>query len=80
MEERTEYSMIRSMRLAGFLMYKGYKIINMSKDKFNNDRKLFWFATTPELIETIREYNRLNEKRGTQDGNTKTLSGELHKL
>ena len=63
-----EYSMIRSMKLAGFLMYNGFKLINVGQNKDFPTKKVFWFPNSEELVLAIIRYNELRGERTKNDG------------
>ena len=50
-----------SLRLAGYLMYKGFVLKFMRKDQKSN-RNIFIFNDTPELQSVIQEYLVLKAK------------------
>lgn len=52
-----EMKMIRSQRLAGTLMIKGFVLVGMERDKTSNSgRNVFFFNESPELEAAINEY------------------------
>lgn len=57
------YSHIYSRRLAGYLLLKGFEIEAFQKSHNDNERSIFLFYTSPELLRAISEYNRLNKQR-----------------
>ena len=62
------YSMIKSMRVAGYLMFCGYKLLYTSQDKFDPSKYVFWFESTPEVVGAIREYSDLKSRFGSVEG------------
>ncbi len=63
-----KYSMIRSMKLASFLMYHGFKLINVSPNKRHPDKMVFWFENCEDLVLAIIDYNKAKEMRTKNDG------------
>lgn len=49
-----------SMRLAGFLMMKGF-VLRHVKDDEKSRRKIFIFNDSEELQEVLKEYKNLNK-------------------
>lgn len=50
-----EHYFIRSQRLAGYLMQKGFVLQGLKPDKDSN-RNIFLFKNSDELLEKIQEY------------------------
>ena len=49
---------IYSQKLAGYLMYSGFVLINSRPDINNTGRNLFFFNNSDELEEKIAEYKK----------------------
>lgn len=47
---------IFSQKLAGWLMWKGFALLNTAPDKKRTGRWVFFFPDTPELCESIGQY------------------------
>lgn len=62
MTNKYDYSMIRSLRLAGYLMFRGFPLINTSKDKDNELKSVYWFLSSDELVEAIRDYSDIKNR------------------
>lgn len=55
---------IYSLRLAGFLMQKGYILIDIKDHRNLPGRKVFYFKDTPQIRDSMREYsnNKIENK------------------
>lgn len=49
--------MVLSQKLAGYLMFNGFVLINVRKDK-TSDRNVFFFNDTEQIHKYIDEYNK----------------------
>ncbi|WP_369974647.1 DUF5659 domain-containing protein [Paraliobacillus sp. X-1268] len=47
---------IRSMKLAGFLMQKGFVILKLQNDRNGTGRNVFLFNESTDLTNAIKEY------------------------
>lgn len=47
---------IFNQRLAGFLLYKGFVLIKIDKDKHGSGRTVFYFNDSDELNKVISEF------------------------
>ena len=57
MSERIKNIVIFNQRLAGYLMQKGYVLLDMRPDVKSARRKnVFIFRDTPQIEESIRDY------------------------
>lgn len=57
MSERIKNVVIFNQRLAGYLMQKGYVLLDMRPDVKSTSRKnVFIFRDTPQIEESIRDY------------------------
>lgn len=54
------YTSIYSRKLAGFLLLKGFELEKFQKSHEDEDRTIFLFYSSPELLRAMSEYNRLN--------------------
>lgn len=52
----TKLKAIRSQKLAGTLMVKGFVLVAMEKDIDASGRNVFFFNYTPELDKAISDY------------------------
>ena len=52
---------IRSQRLAGFLMMKGFVLQFIKPLNDGSNRNLFCFKNSDELLEKIKEYKQMKE-------------------
>lgn len=50
---------VRSQRLAGFLMMAGFKLHAVREDEHGSRRNVFFFTNSPELLNKIEEYKKL---------------------
>ena len=57
------YSYIYSRKLAGYLLLKGFEVESFQKSHKDNERTIFVFYTSPELLRAISEYNRLKQRK-----------------
>ena len=49
--------MVLSQKLAGYLMFNGFVLINARKDR-TSDRNVFFFNDTEQIHKYIDEYNK----------------------
>ena len=54
------YKTIYSRKLAGYLLLKGFELEEFQKSHADEDRTIFLFYSSPELLRAMSEYNRLN--------------------
>lgn len=54
------YKAIYSRKLAGYLLLKGFELEKFQKSHEDEDRTIFLFYSSPELLRAMSEYNRLN--------------------
>ncbi len=47
---------IYNMRLAGFLMERGFVLVDMMPDKRSKKRNVFYFRNTPELTAAMHDF------------------------
>lgn len=47
---------IFSQKLCGYLLIKGFVLVDMQKNRNNNGKNVFYFNDSPELNEVIKEY------------------------
>lgn len=50
---------IKSMRLAGYLMTRGFVLHSMKPDLESNRRNIFLFTNCPELVCAINDYKQM---------------------
>lgn len=54
-----EFVSIFSLRLAGYLMLKGFVLMSVDENKtLNNGRKIFFFRKSPQIQEAMSEFQR----------------------
>lgn len=64
---------IKSQRLAGFLMQKGFVLHSMKMD-INSRRNIFLFTKSDELLEAIETYKQIKQtKEDATNGKSKTI-------
>lgn len=49
---------VRSMKLAGYLMQRGFVLIKLQDDRNNSNRNVFLFNESNELKNAIEEYKK----------------------
>ena len=54
------YKTIYSRKLAGYLLLIGFVLEEFQKSHSDEDRTIFLFYSSPELLRAMSEYNRLN--------------------
>ena len=54
------YKTIYSRKLAGYLLLKGFELEKFRKSHADEDRTVFLFYSSPELLRAMSDYNRLN--------------------
>ena len=59
-EEKFKY--IFSLKLAGFLMMNGQRIIRINHNLSVSDKDVYVFIDTPELCQLMSEYSNKNSK------------------
>ena len=57
------YKTIYSRKLAGYLLLKGFELEEFQKSHADEDRTIFLFYSSPELLRAISEYNRLKQRK-----------------
>ena len=61
------YEYVKSMKLAGILMQKGFRILAIKKDKYNPEFDVYCFRQTRELTNEILNFIE-NENGGKENG------------
>ena len=56
MNDKSKYQYVFSMKLAGILMTKGYKILRINKHLNNNDKDVYVFEKSEEIHREIEKY------------------------
>ena len=54
---------IYSQRMAGYLMQRGFVLINMREDLQHSRRNVFFFKESPELSAAIGEFLKVNKDK-----------------
>lgn len=67
MSEKVHYEYVKSMKLAGILMQKGFRILAIKTDKYNPEFDVYCFRQTRELTNAILEFIE-NENGGNKYG------------
>jgi hypothetical protein len=62
-----KYEYVKSMKLAGILMQKGFRILAIKKDKYNPVFDVYCFRQTRELTNEILNFIE-NENGGKENG------------
>ena len=57
---KNTYKTIYSRKLAGYLLLTGFELEEFQKSHADEDRTIFLFYSSPELLRAMSEYNRLN--------------------
>ena len=64
MDNKSKYQYVFSMKLAGILMTKGFKILRINKHLSNNDKDVYVFENSEEIHKEIDKYIKAKgEKR-----------------
>jgi hypothetical protein len=56
---KTEFNshfVVYSQKLAGILMYRGFVLLGLGKDKANETKNVFYFKDTPQIREVVSEF------------------------
>ena len=61
------YEYIKSMKLAGILMQRGFRLYKVEQDKFHPTYDVYLFKKTSELSDAIKEYSN-SVSGGNEDG------------
>lgn len=67
MEIKNEY--VRSLRLAGYLMQKGFRLLRVEPNKKTEGLDVYVFEQSDKLSNCILEYISKNTKGNKKDGN-----------
>ena len=51
---------VKAMKLAGFLMQKGF-VLHGVKPEENSNRNLFLFTNSPQLLKAIEQYKQIKK-------------------
>jgi len=52
---------IKSMKLAGFLMMKGFVLHGVKPEINNSNRNIFLFTNSPQLLKAIEQYKQIKK-------------------
>lgn len=63
MKERYEYKYIFSLRLAGFLMMNGHRIVRINHNLDVPHKDVYVFVDTPELGLAMSEYTKIQTEK-----------------
>lgn len=61
MKDKFEY--VRSLRLAGFCMLNGFRLLRIEQNKINKNKDVYVFKQSEELSECILKYISTKEKK-----------------
>lgn len=59
--ENTNIATINSMSVAGYLMMKGFILLDKKRNYNDSNRWVYYFRESPELRETMVEYKKAKE-------------------
>ena len=71
MKSNKVYKQIFSLRLAGFLMYNGFRIKRIHHNLKESDKDVYLFDDIPELENAILEYKKLKQTKEKYYGDYK---------
>lgn len=57
--DKTKYRYIFSLRLAGFLMQRGFVLLRMNRNLDDPTKNVFLFKDSQEIESAIQEYQKL---------------------
>ena len=60
--EKEKFKYIFSLKLAGYLMMNGQRIIRVNHNLNVQDKDVYVFVDTPELCQLMSEYSNKNSK------------------
>lgn len=63
MKNNKVYKQIFSLRLAGFLMFNGFRIKRIHHNLKEIDKDVYLFDDTPELEKAMLEYKKLKQTK-----------------
>ena len=72
MSDKVHYEYVKSMKLAGILMQKGFRILAIKKDKYNPEFDVYCFRQTKELTNAILKH--IDSKNGGNNVNNISTS------
>jgi len=52
---------VKSMRLAGFLMQRGFVLHGVKPEINNSNRNIFLFTNSPQLLSAIEQYKQIKK-------------------
>lgn len=56
MNQKSTCFTVFAPRCAGYLMQRGFVLVESKPDKFNPGKTVFFFNKTPELLQAIEDY------------------------
>ena len=62
MNEKSKFQYIFSMRLAGFLMTQGFKLLRINHHLSGNGKDVYVFECSDEINKFIENYKKAKEK------------------
>ena len=73
-EEKFKY--IFSLKLAGYLMMNGQRIVRINHNLNVSDKDVYVFVDTPELCQLMSEYSNKNSKEKYYGNNKQNSKGD----
>ena len=70
-----KFKYIFSLKLAGYLMMNGQRIVRINHNLNVTDKDVYVFVDTPELCQLMSEYSDKNSKEKNNNGNNYRRSG-----
>ena len=58
-----EFQPIFTLRLAGYLMMRGFVILSIGKNLKYTDKNVFYFRKSPELQQAIYDYSAIKNNK-----------------
>jgi len=74
MNNKSKYQYVFSMKLAGILMIKGFRILRINKHLSNNDKDVYVFEKSEEIQKEIDKYIKAKGENNYADFNKRSGS------
>jgi len=74
MNNKSEYQYVFSMKLAGILMTKGFRILRINKHLNDNSKDVYVFEKSEEIHNEIEKYIKAKENKNNADFNKRSRS------
>ena len=65
--EDKKFKYIFSLRLAGFLMMNGFRILRINHNLQKKDKDVYVFENSNELCKTMEKYNEIKNSKETEN-------------